>query len=317
MTTSPVRHHITYETTTMTSTERLMLAPKRLRESLYSEEGIGKTPRLSNYDSPHRIVQLIDRRFEKQTELIKELIHQSESRLLIVIDKSMGDFKREMAKLNERLNSLSDRVDHIETVADKIDGMKTDIDSMKTEIETLKTKQQKMDNLQVACDLRINGVPYEDGENLFQLFDNLCETLSIATPTVKSIYRINNIRANNSKDTVIMVNLASPFDKNFVLKNISMFRKSNKSNLLLKHIGIGSDNPFYINENLTSHNYKIFQNALKLKKQKHLDAVFTLRGLVYAKLARTDPPTLIECIDQLTQLFRVNAEPPSSNIDES
>lgn len=302
------------QASSMPSTEKLLLAPKRSRESLcHSEEGIGKTPRLSNYDSPHRIVQLIDRRFEKQTELIKELIQQSESRLLTVIDNSMGMFKREIAKVNERITNLYQRVESVETVADKIVSTNADVDNLKTEIEFLKSKQQKLDNLQVACDLRINGVPFDENENLFQIFDNLCDTLNISTPTVKSIYRINNNR-NNSPDTVIMVNLVSPFDKNYVLKNISTFRKSNKSNLLLKHIGFDSDNPFYVNENLTSHNYKIFQNALKLRKQKHIDTAYTLRGLVYVKLSRTEPPILIECIDQLTQLFRNN---PECNNDKS
>lgn len=329
--------------------ETLLMAPKRGRgESLLSSEGnLSKTPRLSHYDSPHRIVTLIDKRFEKQSDFISALINKSESRLLTVIDKSMSDFRRELSKVNDRVKSLSDRVENIETVTGKIESMKSEIDSMKTEIESikinnnievieslkieietlkannnlkyndsmkveiesLKSKQLKYDNLQVACDLRINGVPYEDGENLYQLFDHLCDTLNIKTPTVKSMYRINNIRNDRySPDAVILVNLISPFDKNYVLKNISMFRKSNKSNLLLKHIGYDSDNPFYVNENLTTYNYKIFLNALKLRKQKHLESVFTLRGLVYVKRAITDPPILIDCIDQLTQLFRENSE---------
>lgn len=144
------------------------------------------------------------------------------------------------------------------------------------------------------------------------------DTLNIRTPTVKSVYRVNNTGSNRgSPDSVIMVNLTTPFDKNFILKNIAMFRKSNKSNLILKHAGIDSEQPFYVNENLTNHNYKIFQNALKLKKQKHLYSVFTLRGLVYVKRNSNDPPTLIENIDQLTQLFRENLDQPSCSINDS
>lgn len=94
-----------------------------------------------------------------------------------------------------------------------------------------------------------------------------------------------------------------PYDKNFVLKNVAMFRKSSKSKLSLKHAGFDSDTPFYINENLTNHNYKIFKNTMKLKKQKHLKSVFTTRGLVYVKCSRTDTPILIENINQLTELL--------------
>lgn len=297
--------------TKTSSMDESTMAPKRLRECQqeHNQENINKTPRLSNYDSPHRIVQLIGKRFEKETENIKQMITESESRLLTVIDKSMSDFRKEMSKLTDRLINLTNRVEKMETVSNEIDLIKNDLDLMKDEIKNIKIQQLKHDNLQVACDLRINGVPSADGENLFQIFDKLCDTLNISTPTVKSIYRINNTRNNrNSTDTVILVNLKSPYDKNFILKNISLFRKSKKTNLQLKHVGIDSNNPFYVNENLTANNYKIFQNALKLKKQKHFDSVFTLRGLIYIRYSRMESPILIESIDQLNQLFRENPE---------
>lgn len=44
--------------------------------------------------------------------------------------------------------------------------------------------QNRYDNLQVACDLRINRVPYETGESLYENFD-IYDTLNISTTTVK------------------------------------------------------------------------------------------------------------------------------------
>lgn len=287
--------------------DRQILAPKRLREcQLYSnEENLNKTPRLAEYESPYRIVQLIGKRFEKETQQIKALISESESRLLTVLDKSMSDFRRDMSKLTDRLINLTDRVENVETVANKIDAMKNDIELMKTEINDLKIQKLKQDNMQVACDLRINGIPSEDGENLYQMFDSLCETININTPQVRSIYRIKNVRDNrNISDAAILVNLRSPYDKNFILKNIALFRKSNKCSLQLRHIGFDSGKPFYVNENLTSYNYKIFQNAMKLKRHKRIESVFTNRGLIYVRCSKAETPILIENSEQLSVFFR-------------
>lgn len=296
--------------------EMLLMAPKRMREGVSISEGnLNKTPRLSQYDSPQRIIHLIDKRFEKQTELLKSLLKESESRLLSVIDKSMVDIKEEIGKLNEKYVKLDDRVQKLETLADKIEHKQSEITDLRNEMYAMKANQQKFENQQVACDLRINGIPYDNGENLYQIFANICDTINISIPTIKAMYRMNNIRNQNSAaDPVIIVNLTTPSDKNFVLKNIARFRKSNNSKLILTHAGFDSNKPFYVNENLTSHNYKIFQNALKLKRQKHLESVFSLRGFVYVKRTGTDPPTLIENNEQLTQLFR---ETPDRTINDN
>lgn len=306
MSTSPKIPTITIEqTNNISSVESLLMAPKRRREPLCSSEGaLNKTPRLSHYDSPTRIIQLIDKRFDRQTELIKSLINESENRLLTVIDNSMSVFKREVANLSDRILNLSNRVEKVETVADKIECMKSDLETMKSEIENLKIEKQKHDNLHVASDLRINGVPFLDNENLYHVFDTLCNNLNIVTPTVKSIYRINHTQKIRDYPETIIVHLVSPNDKNYILKNIALFKKSNKTNMQLKHIGLNSDKPFYVNENLTTNNYKIFQNALKLKRQKCLESTFTLRGLVYVKRAREEPPIMVDSSDKLINLFR-------------
>lgn len=106
-----------------------------------------------------------------------------------------------------------------------------------------------------------------------------------------------------------MVNLTSPSDKNFILKNISQFKKSHKTALQLQHVGYDSDKHIYVNENLTSYNYKILQNALKLKRQKCIESTFSLRGLVYVKRTKDEPPIMVDSTSKLINLFRGGPEP--------
>lgn len=298
-------------------------APKRMREIMQASyiESTCKTPRLSNYESPQRLVMLIDKRFEKQNELIQTLIKESETRLLHELDKRISDFQSEITSLKERIVNM-------ETVADKINVIEKDIFELKSqkmvypqnselenEIKILKAQLAKQENFHVASELRINGIPSYNGENLNILFSNICNCFNIPTPTVKSIYRLKNkIRQNN--DATIIVDLMSSYDKNYILKSMAFFKRTNKTPLLLNHIGFDSNYVVHINENLTAANYKILQSALKLKRQKYVDSAYSFRGLIYVKKMRSDPPQQIDDIEQLNKFFRQSDEIPeqTSNI---
>lgn len=304
-------------------------APKRgraeLQKSMY--ENICKTPRLPNIDSPFRLLQLLDSRFEKQTEaltnLMKTLVMESERRIVSKIDhieKNMNEVKRDLIEVTSRVS--------------KLEGVSDEINSLKSDLNELKLQHLRQENSLVASDLRINGIPCYDNENLPEIFDDICYTLDIKTPSVKAIYRLqnkNNKNKSNSPDAVIIVKLMSPYDKNFMLKSIAGFRKATRGPLMIKHIGIKSGNsqrynsndPIYINENLTSNNYNIFLSALRLKRSNHLRSVFTMRGLVYVKNDNTDQPLRIDDINQLNEFFLPCNNAPnneslnlrSSNID--
>lgn len=300
------------------------MSAKRLRESsLTSEDSIPKTPRSSSVNSCNRVsvLNLIEKRLEDHFESMKTFmevrvndffekmkafITERENLLLNKINKITDELKREVSCVNERVNTVADEIIDI-----------------RAQLQELKLQTLKQENLFVACDLRINGVPYYENENLYNIFDTICEVINIPTPSVKAIYRLknkNNKNKENSLDAVIIVNLMSPYDKNFVLKSLAIFKKnkntSNNNNqnyiqLLLNDIGMGSDKPFYVNESLTAKNYKIFKDAQKLKKGRHIHSVYTFRGLVYVKRGGTDQPIRIDDIEQLRDFL------PTSNSNDA
>lgn len=206
-----------------------------------------------------------------------------------------------MSEMKNEIVAVTERVVRLETLTGEIMALKN-------EIKTLKIQSLKNANSIVACDLRINGIPYTDQENLSQIFDTICKTISISTPPTKSIYRLQN-RNNKAKDVspdaVIIVKLFSPYDKNFFLKSLGIYKKINKTNLMLQHIGFQSQKTFNINENLTNTNYKIFREALTLKKRQILHSAYTFRGLVYVKRAKDDDPTCMADFEAL-EFFRGN-----------
>lgn len=274
--------------------ENITAAPKRGREPLQNSffDNVLKTPRLSTNDSPFKLLNLVDKRFERFTEAIKTVIEESEARMLKEFDKHFNEIKSDILNITQRVTKL-------EMVAE-------DIVSLKNEVGKLKIQIQRQENSIIASDLRINGVPYREQEDLYLMFQTICGTLNINTPAVKAIYRLqnhNNKEQDYSPNAVIMVKLFSPYDKNFILKSIANFRKRNKTPLLLNHIGEDSDRPFYVNENLTSTNFKILQSATRLKNAKKLRSVFTMRGLVYIKFNPDEQPIRVESMEELNNFF--------------
>lgn len=279
------------------SLHNLRNAPKRNRESLQNSlyDNASKTPRLSISDSPFKLLNIIDKRFENMLAKVGTLLAESESRMEKLFDKRFDELKRDLLDINHRVTKL-------ETVAD-------DIISLTDEVKMLKTQLQRQENSLIASDLRINGIPFMDNENLFDIFNSICGQLKINTPAIKSIYRLQNYNNKHnaySPDAVIMVKLFSPYGKNFVLKSVSSFRKTKNSPLLLNLIGFNSDRPFYVNENLTSSNHKILKSATARKKTKQLYSAYTMRGLVYVKLDKNEKPIRIDSAEELENLFRSN-----------
>lgn len=275
-------------------------------------------PTMGEDISATRVWQWLDKKMLKQTESInhqisqfhstiseeiKLLVKETENRLLNEIDKRF-------CEMREELNDVTERVTKLEAVM--IENIE-----LKNEIRNLKIQSLKHSNSTVACDLRINGIPYINNENLDVLFDKICNVLEIPTPRLQFIHRLqnkNNTRKTNSPDGVIIVRLITPYDKNFILKSLNEYKRKNH-NLMLNCLGFetGVQNQlFYINENLTNGNFKILREAVALKKRRLLHSAYSYRGLVYVKRMSSDNPLCIEDLDALNNFFRSNE---NNNLD--
>lgn len=304
---------------------------KRLRDVLQNSinESVAKAPRLTNIESPFKLMNSMDKRFDKLTEdlteklqtIIQTMFRECEERLLSEIDKRFNITKSDLDAVTVRVTSLESAVQEIKNTAmDEIIELRNETEFLKNEIVYLKSCARKQDNSIVAYDIRITNVPTEQNENLYDLYFRLCEAVNISPPNVKTIYRVkinrnnrnnynNKNNQNNSKtrDAAIIVKFKCPYDRNFVLKTITSFIKTNKAPLQLNVIGFKSSVPFFVNENLTPENHRIFLKAYGLKKQGIISSVFTNRGHVFIKQLNEEDPIYIYEIDQLNQLFRMQS----------
>lgn len=285
-------------------------APKRpARESLVLTQ-ISKTPRLSEYDSCTRLWHIIDKRMSKNNEIIcekiDEKIRESEKRIVDLFERKFDEIRRDVSVLTKRVDALETVSSEVIVLTKEVNNLKTvssDIDALKKEINVLKIELDKRDNSSVASDIRINGVPCFDNENLPQIYQNLCNNLRINSPALKSIFRLRHTRSTpNNSDATIIVKFFTPYQRNMFLKSIAYDIKQNGP-LKLSILGFDTNVPFYVNENLTPLNYGIYLQALRMKRDKILESVYTRRGKVNVKLHNTDDFYQILSIEDLYKLL--------------
>lgn len=274
-------------------------------------------PTLNDNDLYVRVSELLEKKLSKQTNNINaqithlvSLLQEGETRLLEKINSSVKEAEnRLLNEINNKFHELKTNIHDVNERVLKLENENTNILELKREIKKLKIQSQKHSNSLIACDLRINSVPFTTNENLYDIFNKICQTVSIPTPQLQSIHRLknkNNKNNLNSPDGVIIAKMMTPYDKNFVLKAINAYQKQNK-NLPLSVLGFEPDDKsknFYVHENLTNGNFKILREAVSYKKQKRLHSAYSFRGLVYIKKNTNDDPICIESIDELNSLFR-------------
>lgn len=249
---------------------------------------------ISHTNNSPKIIQLINRKYAEQNQI---MLSQIEECVKKSVNDALSALEEKVNKNTEILKTLSERVHEIEHSLPSINEMKIEISKLKATIV-------RQENVNVSTNLRLCGIPFNQNENLPELFWNLCDSLKIDRPNIKSIHRINNTHKNNSVDGVVLVKLFSSQERNNILRVVSKYKRENKSQLTLNTLLMGSHTPFFLNEDLTNYNYKILQGALKLKRQKMISTAFTLRGFVYVKRLATDPAERIECIEELDKFFR-------------
>lgn len=269
---------------------------------------IPDTPMLSEYgSSSSKLYQLMEQRFTKLSEQFDQQFSQIAAKMLHSETKVLNELGSKIDSIRQDLNAVVERVTCLETAF-------SNIDVLRAEVDVLKSQLAKHENTTVACDIRLNGIPYSKDENLFNMFNFVCNTVNISPPIVKQIFRINrqsnrnnNNNNRNSTDGTIIIKLTTPFDKNNFLKTIAQFKRANNDIMRLHHVGINSDSPIYFNESLTKTNHVILQTAVRFKKQKQLHAVFTMRGIVHVKVTESDTAAYVDSIHKLNSIIGIRS----------
>lgn len=251
----------------------------------------------TSHNKSPKFLKLIESKFAKQNELMIANIQRCVKESVDEAIKSFAD----------KINMVSDKVDVLSATVQNLETKQGELQELKNEITRIKQQLSHQENINVSTNLRICGIPHYQNENLYNLFDHLCAAINITSPKVKHIQRIKNNK-NHTADGIILVKLFTSQERNVILKSIGEFKRVNKTQLSLRIFGFDSDIPIFVNEDLTSNNYKLLQGAIQLKRRKVVSAAFSLRGIVHVKLSAADTPIRIKSADDLNDLFRTSQQ---------
>ncbi|KAL7732910.1 hypothetical protein ACLKA6_006031 [Drosophila palustris] len=257
-----------------------------------------RTGRTSDALSP-QLIELINQRFDEQANHISCSVREAEERILREIaDK----FESKLLSLSEELAKLGQRVEELEERNGKVSELCSKVEELEAKLQAKTIADAEAS---IANDVRVHGVPSLENENLKTLLNTLFYSLGLTPPPrIKESFRVK-LREHTHNvvvDPVIIIKFESRRDKVMLLQRVGDVRRQTKQPLSLELLGIQSQAPFYINEQLTKCNYNIFKEAMKMKKRKVLSAVFTRRALVYVRQKVNDDFVCLKSMEDLLAL---------------
>ncbi len=173
----------------------------------------------------------------------------------------------------------------------QLERVKKQLDEKEDVIKVIGMKIDELEQTNRSTNLRIVGLPEEEDEDVtskvIDLTRDQLRIEHIRQSDFESIQRMGPKHYKQSRD--VMVRCSNIAIKNQMYKR----RKSMQS----------SNNPIYINEDLTSHRGKLFYHARKLKKSGKLFGVWSQEGNIMIKVKEDTQPTTVRDYDALKKLF--------------
>ncbi|KAH8365041.1 hypothetical protein KR084_010295, partial [Drosophila pseudotakahashii] len=112
----------------------------------------------------------MSQKFAEQTDFFKNHMAELENRISTKITVTLDAINSDMSEIMKRVERMGSEVAEIRALRDQV--------------SRLKSASELQQNERVACDLRLHGVPFNQGEDVRALFHTLCFNLKV-TPTPK------------------------------------------------------------------------------------------------------------------------------------
>lgn len=87
------------------------------------------------------------------------MIKESESKILNTIDRQIQPISNELQSVTERIN--------------KVECVISEVNELKYELKKVHSKIAQYENIEVSCELRLNGIAYNEDENLCEILQQL------------------------------------------------------------------------------------------------------------------------------------------------
>jgi hypothetical protein len=222
---------------------------------------------------------------------IMDKLIEIENKMDTKLDRLADKFDEKLDKLRREL-----KADIKDELLPKISKNEKDIKNNTMEIRETKELVQEVEHslelMWKSSDLIVRGVPVLANENVVSLYQTIAVLIGYdaATTPRARIQRLGQNQPKSKYEPPILISFICRFDK------ADFYRKyfANVKKLTLTALGFHSSARFYLSENLTKRNQKIFSEALKLKKAKKLYSVSTSSGTIWVRQKSSESATSIK-----------------------
>lgn len=284
-----------------------------------------KQPKMSQLDKLVEAMTRIESKIDATAKSVEDKASALESKLESACNKIKDEFQAELTKFKYSIDfSVKQQITEIksnfETATKKIND-EINLLRANTNVSTPQpANADDFDRMMLINDLKIIGVPYNDIENLTDIFIKIAvaigydTTQPIAIPQMRRI--INRSRIANqvfNTKVITMRFIALHIKEQFYGLYLNTIK--NKP-LSLKDIGFADNSRVIIGEQLTSTNQKIFREASNYKRSNRSMQVFTTNGQVKIRLQKGGTTYIIKNqreLDELAKSSNLNAPITYSN----
>lgn len=220
---------------------------------------------------------------------IKHFIASMQKDIENKIDSSQSSIE---TKINNFTTTVNNEIQQLKCSVDEMNiQMGADINALKVHVtehtQRLNNNEDDINRLKLSADLRINGIPYNQNENLVELFHKIASSINYDctenshVPLLKRIPVRDKISGSMVQSSIIALHFTSCHHKN---QFYSLYLS--KMPLKAESIGLPKEQKIIIGESLTRTNAQIFKFAQSLKKDNKIAQTFTVDGLVKVKFIK-------------------------------
>lgn len=227
-------------------------------------------------------------RFDKQNKTLNSALNK--------IDKKIEESTK---SLNEIKSLFDEKIEEVEV---KVNQLEREISEKGDTIERLMVKVNQLESAlkaKVDIDLRAhnliaNGIPFNEKENVKQIFAALSTKLGYVNPPEAEVFRF---KASDNSKRPVLIKFATEFHKNmFFSRYLKVCKALTREAIGLKE---GGSQRIYVQEDLSTTQYIIDKRASALLKEGKIKKKKIRRGIVYIQRSDSAKFTAFLSIEEL------------------
>lgn len=265
------------------------------RKAISSPTSITPVTKKSTTSKMSLTIDDLDRLFEKQTQTLQAHMQQTiKDEMKILSDELKASLDTQIDRINTRIDSIQ------ENVNSQLNDVRADIYDC---AEKLKLNEEDSKRISVLNELRLNGIAHSNDENLKDIFLSIAQLIGFDTTNPLHLPSISRsfIKDRRTNEVVQLPRILLKFVAKHIRNQFYglYLAKVSKQPILHEHINLPQGGRILIMENLTFHNQAIFNEAMKLKREKKLSNVKTIDGIVFVKTNVTENMACIRLLREL------------------